>query len=91
VAQLYMRSFELSRLQACHHCGKSLSTKTLDRKPRETPELKLETSPAHDRFHRDLSACHLQRAELLEGYCTDDNARAFILTVLLEDLEKTRS
>jgi len=29
--------------------------------------------------------------EFSEGYCTDDNARAFILAVLLSELEKSQS
>ena len=41
VAQLYMRSFELSRLEGAARSRKSLATKTLDQKPRELPELKL--------------------------------------------------
>ena len=41
VAQQYMHSFELSRLQAGAQARKSLTTKTLDQKPRELPELKL--------------------------------------------------
>jgi hypothetical protein len=42
VAQLYMRSFELSRLQGAALSRKSLVTKTLDQRPRELPELKLD-------------------------------------------------
>src|SRR5437868_7463758 len=42
VARLYMRSFELSRLQALSTKRKSLSTKTLDQRPREVPEVKLD-------------------------------------------------
>src|ERR1700693_4445467 len=41
VAQLYMRSFELSRLEGAPLARKSLATKTLDRMPRELPEIKL--------------------------------------------------
>jgi hypothetical protein len=41
VAQLYMRSFELSRVDATAQSRKSLATKTLDQKLRELPELKL--------------------------------------------------
>src|SRR5436190_20722254 len=39
VAQLYMRSFELSRLEKAAGARKSLATKTLDHKLRELPEL----------------------------------------------------
>src|SRR6266536_1378415 len=38
VAQLYMRSFECSRLEGAARSRKSLSTKTLAQKPRELPE-----------------------------------------------------
>lgn len=95
VAQQYMRSFELSRLQGAAQARKSLVTKTLDRKPRELPEMKL----AHLSRMTD-SAGIFQHAifsvpNYLEGYCTDDNARAFILTMLLgelgEDPEKVRT
>ena len=41
VAQLYMRSFECSRLEKAARARKSLASKTLDQKPRELPELKL--------------------------------------------------
>src|ERR1700745_2390586 len=42
VAQLYMRSFELSRIEGTAVSRKSLATKTLDQRPRELPELKLD-------------------------------------------------
>src|SRR3984957_3052462 len=41
VAQLYMRSFEAARLQGAARSRKSLISKTLDMRPRELPELKL--------------------------------------------------
>src|SRR5438105_5268793 len=41
VAQLYMRAFESSRLEGAALSRKSLVTKTLDQRPRELPELKL--------------------------------------------------
>jgi glycosyltransferase involved in cell wall biosynthesis len=86
VAQQYMHSFELSRLQAGAQARKSLATKTLDQKPRELPELK----PNHLLRMTDSTGI-FQHAifsvpNFLEGYCTDDNARAFILTILLGEL-----
>jgi hypothetical protein len=86
VARLYMRSFELSRLEALSMRRKSLSTKTLDQRPRETPDVKL------DHLSRMTDSTGIFQHALFsvpnfaEGYCTDDNARAFILAVLLEDL-----
>src|SRR6185295_12305272 len=42
VARLYMRSFELSRLEALSMRRKSLARKTLDQRPREAPDVKLD-------------------------------------------------
>src|SRR6202022_2691071 len=41
VAELYMRSFESSRLEGAALSRKSLLAKTLDQRPREIPELKM--------------------------------------------------
>ncbi len=84
VAQLYMRSFELSRLEGAALSRKSLLTKTLDQRPRELPELKLDhlwqmTDSTGVFQHAVFSVPNFS-----EGYCTD--ARAFILTVLLDEL-----
>ncbi len=86
VAQLYMRSFELARLEGAVRSRKSLATKTLDQQPRELPELKL------DHLSRMTDSTGIFQHAIFtvpnfsEGYCTDDNARAFILAVLLEEL-----
>ena len=86
VAQLYMRSFELSRLEGAALSRKSLVTKTLDKRPRELPELKM-----NHLLRMTDSTGVFQHAifgvpNFSEGYCTDDNARAFILAVLLGEL-----
>src|SRR5579872_1825910 len=86
VAQLYMRSFELSRLDGAGPSRRSLVTKTLDQRPRELPELKL------DHLCRMTDSTGVFQHAIFgvpnfsEGYCTDDNARAFILAVLLGEL-----
>src|SRR6202046_460553 len=87
VAQQYMHSFELSRLQGAALSRKSLVTKTLDQRPRELPELKL------DHLSRMTDSTGIFQHAILtvpnfsEGYCTDDNARAFILSTLLDELK----
>ncbi len=95
VAQLYMQSFELSRLEGAALSRKSLITKTLDQRPRELPALTL----SHLSRMTDSTGV-FQHAifgvpNFSEGYCTDDNARAFILAVLLgelgEDTERVRT
>src|SRR6266446_2165961 len=88
VARLYMRSFELARLEGAVLSRKIFATKTLDQQPRELPELKL------DHLSRMTDSTGLFQHALFtvpnfsEGYCTDDNARAFILAVLLDELEE---
>jgi glycosyltransferase involved in cell wall biosynthesis len=85
-ARLYMRSFELARIQGAVLSRKSFATKTLDQQPQDLPELKL------DHLSRMTDSTGIFQHAILtvpnfsEGYCTDDNARAFILTVLLDEL-----
>jgi Glycosyl transferases group 1 len=88
VATMYMRSFELARLEKAVLSRKSFATKTLDLAPRDLPEFNL------DHLSRMTDSTGLFQHAVFtvpnfgEGYCTDDNARAFILTVLLEELEE---
>jgi glycosyltransferase involved in cell wall biosynthesis len=86
VAQLYMRSFELSRREGATRSRKSLATKTLDQKPRELPELKLSHLSRMTDSTGIFQHAILSIPNFSEGYCTDDNARAFILAVLLSEL-----
>lgn len=83
-ARLYHRSFELARLERAALSRKSFAIKTLDQAPRELPELKL------DHLSRMTDSTGLFQHAIFtvpnfsEGYCTDDNARGFILTMLLD-------
>jgi len=88
VARLYMRSFELARVERAVLSRKSFATKTLDQQPPALPELKL----GHLSRMTDSTGL-FQHAiftvpNFSEGYCTDDNARAFILAVLLDEMEE---
>ncbi len=95
VAQLYMRSFEQSRLQGAALSRKSLVTKTLAQRPRELPALKLNHLSRMTDSTGVFQHATFSVPNFSEGYCTDDNARAFILAVLLaelgEDSESARS
>ena len=86
VAQLYMRSFESSRLEGAALSRKSLLTKTLDQRPRELPELKLDHLSQMTDSTGVFQHAVFSVPNFSEGYCTDDNARAFILAVLLGEL-----
>lgn len=88
VAGLYLQSFELARLERAVISRKSFATKTLAEQPRALPECKL------DHLSRMTDSTGLFQHALFtvpnfsEGYCTDDNARAFILAVLLDEMEE---
>src|SRR5467141_2011690 len=88
VARLYLRSFESARLERAVLSRKSFATKTLDQQPPALPELKL----GHLSRMTDSTGL-FQHAiftvpNFSEGYRTDDNARAFILAVLLDEMEE---
>ena len=95
VAQMYMRSFESSRLEVAAQSRKSLATKTLDQKPRELPKMKLSHLSRMTDSTGVFQHAIFSVPNFSEGYCTDDNARAFILAVLLgelgEDAEHVRT
>jgi glycosyltransferase involved in cell wall biosynthesis len=86
VAQMYMRAFECSRREVAAMPRKFLGSRTLDKKPRELPPVKLN----HLQRMTDSTGVFQHAAfsvpNFSEGYCTDDNARAFILSVLLGEL-----
>ena len=87
-AGLYMRSFELARRQAAEAPRESAAAGIAGRRPFESPDLNL------DHLYRMTDSTGIfQHASLTapnrsEGYCTDDNARALILAVLLGQLEE---
>ncbi len=83
VAHLYMRAFESSRLEGAAVSRKSLATKTLDRKPRELPELKLSHLSRMTDSTGVFQHAFFSVPNFSEGYCTDDNARAFVLALQL--------
>jgi glycosyltransferase involved in cell wall biosynthesis len=86
VAQMYMQSFESSRLEGAARSRKSLATKTLDQKRRELPEIKLSHLSRMTDSTGVFQHAIFSVPNFSEGYCTDDNARAFILAVLLGEL-----
>jgi len=86
VAERYLESFERARAERRRFLHRGFSAKTLDKRPSELPPLKLD----HLRRLTDETGI-LQHAVFSvpnyhEGYTTDDNARALIVSVLLEEL-----
>ena len=86
VAQLYAKSFEQARQDHNFVGRKSSPIKTLDEQPGQLPELKLDHL-----FRMSDSTGIFQHASFtvpnfVEGYCTDDNARALVLALMLQKL-----
>src|SRR5208282_3643145 len=88
VARLYMHCFELARLQGSTLSRKLFATKTLDQQPRELPEIRLEHLSRMTDSTGIFQHAVLTVPNFSEGYCTDDNARAFILSTLLDELRE---
>ncbi len=87
VARLYMQSFESARLERAVLSRKSFATKTLDQQPQELPVLRLDHLSRMTDSTGIFQHATYTVPNFSEGYCTDDNARAFILAVLLDELE----
>jgi len=86
VARRYMESFERARAERRHFTPPGFMVKALDKRPGELPPLKLD----HLRHMTDETGI-LQHAiftvpNYREGYTTDDNARALMVSTLLEEL-----
>src|SRR5690349_756491 len=86
VARRYMKTFERARAEHRHFAAAGFAVKPLDKRAEELPPLKLN----HLRHLTDQTGI-LQHAifttpNYREGYTTDDNARALIVSILLEDL-----
>src|SRR5690606_17311142 len=85
VAKRYMESFERARMGWEMKPRKAFAARTLSNQPYQLPPLKLD----HLRTLTDDTGIFQHAVfdvpNYDHGYCTDDNARAYILTVLLEE------
>ncbi len=86
VARRYMKTFDRARAERLHFIPPGFTVKALDEYPGDLPPLKLD----HLRHMADETGI-LQHAIFTvpnyhEGYCTDDNARALMVSTLLEEL-----
>jgi glycosyltransferase involved in cell wall biosynthesis len=84
----YMRSFEMARRKGAARTRELVAARDGGHRPIESPELNLDHL-----YQMTDSTGIFQHASLTapnpaEGYCTDDNARALILAVLLGQLEE---
>jgi glycosyltransferase involved in cell wall biosynthesis len=86
VARRYMAAFERARVERRHFAAAEFAVKPLDQRPQELPPLKLD----HLHHLTDETGI-LQHAtftipDYREGYTTDDNARALLVSTLLGEL-----
>ncbi|MBL8994250.1 MAG: glycosyl transferase family 1, partial [Spirochaetia bacterium] len=86
-AHHYMRSFELARRSSASASLPRLGVKTLDEKHLDLPEFRSDHLSRMTDSTGIFQHAVYQLPDYSHGYCTDDNARALILTVLLEELE----
>jgi glycosyltransferase involved in cell wall biosynthesis len=91
VAKRYMESFERARAERRHYIPPGFIAKALDKYPSELPPLKID----HLRAMTDETGI-LQHAlftvpNYSHGYTTDDNSRALLVSILLDELGNSES
>ena len=92
VAKSYTGCFESARLDGAVTTRKVFATKTLDNTPLDLPRLELDHLSRMTDSTGIFQHAIFSVPNFSEGYCTDDNARAFILMTLLDELgEKPES
>jgi len=91
VAQRYMKSFERARAERRHYISPGSPAKGLDKYLGELPPLKLDHLE-----HLTDNTGMFQHAlfsvpDYSHGYTTDDNARALLVSILLDELGSSKS
>ena len=86
VAHLYMESFQRARRSRLDMPYKPLAVRTLAEQPMDLPGWRLDHLVRMTDSAGMLQHANSTIPNFAEGYCTDDNARALLLTVLLEQL-----
>jgi glycosyltransferase involved in cell wall biosynthesis len=85
VARLLSASFERARIEYSPRRQARQALQSLDQEPRELPDLRLD----HLKRLSDSTGLFQHATYWLpnfrEGYCTDDNTRSLLLTVMLEE------
>ena len=86
VARQYRETFERARADRRYFSSPGFAVKTLDKHPGELPPLKLDHLLNMTDETGILQHAIFTIPNYHEGYTTDDNARALIVSALLEDL-----
>ena len=86
VAKSYLRCFDSARLDGTMPTRKVFATKMLDHMQLELPRLKLDHLSVMTDSIGVFQHAIFSVPNFSEGHCTDDNARAFVLMALLDEL-----
>jgi glycosyltransferase involved in cell wall biosynthesis len=89
VARRYMTSFQRARTGRTQPARRAFARQTLAHRAYQLPPVKLDHVIRMTDGTGMLQHAIYNVPNYWEGYCTDDNARAFILTVLLEEAAST--
>src|SRR5512135_3453189 len=86
VARRYMQSFERARAERRHFAAAEFAVKPLDKRAPDVPPLRLEHLQRLTDNTGILQHATFTIPDYREGYTTDDNARALLVSALLEEL-----
>ena len=91
VAKRYMESFKRARVERRHYIPPGFTAKALDKHPGELPPLKLDHLDHLTDYTGILQHALFTVPNYSHGYTTDDNARALLVSVLLDKLGNRKS
>ena len=91
VAKGYMESFKRARVERRHYIPPGFTAKALDKHPGELPPLKLDHLDHLTDYTGILQHALFTVPNYSHGYTTDDNARALLVSVLLDKLGNRKS
>jgi len=87
VARQYWKSYELARLERSRAAHKTFITKTLEKRPKDLPAIKLDHLLLLTDDTGILQHAIYNTPNYNSGYTTDDNARGLVLATLLSNLQ----
>jgi hypothetical protein len=91
VAKRYMESFERARAERRHYIPPGFMARALDRHPSELPPLKSDHMLAMTDETGILQHALFTVPNYSHGYTTDDNARALLVSILLDEMGSSGS
>ncbi len=91
VAKRYMESFKRARVERRHYIPPGFTAKALDKHPGALPPLKLDHLDHLTDYTGILQHALFTVPNYAHGYTTDDNARALLVSVLLDKLGNKKS